>query len=103
MGSVNGVENLAISYTCDVSKCAKNPAYGTDFYGFYTSCTNFTMEITGYFLAKQTGTYKLNLPVIDDSVILQFGHGVAFDCCNQNAKPIESEEFTINGIQPWEG
>lgn len=72
-------------------------------YGFPIMPTNFTSEIRGYFLAPATGWNYVDMTGIDDSAVLQVGNGVAFDCCNQNAQPIGSSEFTINGIKRWKG
>ncbi|CAL9727532.1 hypothetical protein MOUN0_A00100 [Monosporozyma unispora] len=51
---------------------------------FYPSwkSDNFSMELTGYYVAPQTGLYRLSYKV-DDAGIIFFGSGAAFDCCTQ--------------------
>lgn len=58
---------------------------GYDFvYGYNTTISNFTMEITGYYFAKLDGDYTISLSQIDDSAALFIGDGVAFACCNSS-------------------
>ncbi|GAV56430.1 hypothetical protein ZYGR_0BT00100, partial [Zygosaccharomyces rouxii] len=76
----------------------KGNIYGVDLYG-----TDFTVELTGYFLAPQDGTYTFALNHVDDSAILSFGEGVAFDCCNQDEAANGNQEFSINAIKPNKG
>ncbi|KAG0653337.1 hypothetical protein C6P44_001969, partial [Monosporozyma unispora] len=51
---------------------------------FYPSwkSDNFSVELTGYYVAPQTGVYRLSYKV-DDAGIIFFGSGSAFDCCTQ--------------------
>ncbi|CAI4545600.1 AQG_2a_G0025870.mRNA.1.CDS.1 [Saccharomyces cerevisiae] len=77
--------------------------WGTDLFGFYTTPTNITLEMTGYFLPPQTGSYTFSFATVDDSAILSVGGNVAFECCAQEQPPITSTNFTINGIKPWRG
>ncbi|CAI4233953.1 BCN_G0000070.mRNA.1.CDS.1 [Saccharomyces cerevisiae] len=77
--------------------------WSTDLFGFYTTPTNVTLEMTGYFLPPQTGSYTFKFATVDDSAILSVGGATAFDCCAQQQPPITSTNFTINGIKPWGG
>ncbi|GAV56434.1 hypothetical protein ZYGR_0BW00100, partial [Zygosaccharomyces rouxii] len=91
----------------DYSQCTNKRYFsqrheGTIF-GFDVTATNFTVELTGYFLAPQTGTYNFTFDHVDDSAVLNFGQGVAFDCCNQDAPPNFNTDFSINAIKPNNG
>ncbi|CDH11790.1 uncharacterized protein ZBAI_03576 [Zygosaccharomyces bailii ISA1307] len=72
-------------------------------YGYTLDATNFTVELTGYFLAPQTGPYSVQINHVDDGAILDLGTGVAFDCCLQDASPVGNTEFSINAIKPESG
>ncbi|CAI6485401.1 BFH_HP2_G0016120.mRNA.1.CDS.1 [Saccharomyces cerevisiae] len=88
----------------DTEYCDPNTAYwSSDLFGFYTTPTNVTVEMTGYFLPPQTGSYTFKFATVDDSAILSVGGATAFDCCAQQQPPITSTNFTINGIKPWGG
>ncbi|GFP73026.1 flocculation protein FLO10 [Saccharomyces cerevisiae] len=82
--------------------CDQGAAYwSSDLFEFYTTPTNVTVEMTGYFLPPKTGTYTFGFATVDDSAILSVGGNVAFECCKQEQPPITSTDFTINGIKPW--
>ncbi|CAI4943895.1 BAD_HP_G0025120.mRNA.1.CDS.1 [Saccharomyces cerevisiae] len=129
LGSVSGQTDISINYnlpcvtTSGTYQCPQEDAYGncgcrgkgrcsnsqavsywsTDLFGFYTTPTNITLEMTGYFLPPQTGSYTFKFATVDDSAILSVGGNVAFECCAQEQPPITSTNFTINGIKPWDG
>ncbi|CAI7035738.1 BBT_collapsed_G0000840.mRNA.1.CDS.1 [Saccharomyces cerevisiae] len=129
LGSVSGQTDISINYnlpcvtTSGTYQCPQEDAYGnwgcrgkgrcsnsqavsywsTDLFGFYTTPTNITLEITGYFLPPQTGSYTFSFATVDDSAILSVGGSIAFECCAQEQPPITSTNFTINGIKPWHG
>ncbi|CAI5021472.1 CGH_1_HP_G0093310.mRNA.1.CDS.1 [Saccharomyces cerevisiae] len=129
LGSVGGQTDISIDYNipCVSSSgtfpCPQEDAYGnwgcrgkgrcsnsqavsywsTDLFGFYTTPTNITLEMTGYFLPPQTGSYTFSFATVDDSAILSVGGSIAFECCAQEQPPITSTNFTINGIKPWHG
>ncbi|CAI5162468.1 ATV_HP_G0059220.mRNA.1.CDS.1 [Saccharomyces cerevisiae] len=129
LGSVGGQTDISIDYNipCVSSSgtfpCPQEDSYGnwgckgmgacsnsqgiaywsTDLFGFYTTPTNITLEMTGYFLPPQTGSYIFKFATVDDSAILSVGGATAFDCCAQQQPPITSTNFTINGIKPWGG
>ncbi|CAI4247113.1 ADI_G0000990.mRNA.1.CDS.1 [Saccharomyces cerevisiae] len=129
LGSVGGQTDISIDYnipcvsSSDTFPCPQEDSYGnwgckgmgacsnsqgiaywsTDLFGFYTTPTNVTLEMTGYFLPPQTGSYTFKFATVDDSAILSVGGATAFDCCAQQQPPITSTNFTINGIKPWGG
>ncbi|KZV13399.1 lectin-like cell wall protein (flocculin) involved in flocculation [Saccharomyces cerevisiae] len=129
LGSVSGQTDISINYnlpcvtTSGTYQCPQEDAYGnwgcrgkgrcsnsqavsywsTDLFGFYTTPTNITLEMTGYFLPPQTGSYTFSFATVDDSAILSVGGSIAFECCAQEQPPITSTNFTINGIKPWHG
>ncbi|CAI5204043.1 BEM_HP_G0103380.mRNA.1.CDS.1 [Saccharomyces cerevisiae] len=129
LGSVSGQTDISINYnlpcvtTSGTYQCPQEDAYGnwgcrgkgrcsnsqavsywsTDLFGFYTTPTNITLEMTGYFLPPQTGSYTFSFATVDDSAILSVGGSIAFECCAQEQPPITSTNFTINGIKPWGG
>ncbi|GMC23008.1 unnamed protein product [Saccharomyces cerevisiae] len=129
LGSVGGQTDISIDYNipCVSSSgtfpCPQEDSYGnwgckgmgacsnsqgiaywsTDLFGFYTTPTNVTLEMTGYFLPPQTGSYTFSFATVDDSAILSVGGSIAFECCAQEQPPITSTNFTINGIKPWHG
>ncbi|CAI5204296.1 BEM_HP_G0103890.mRNA.1.CDS.1 [Saccharomyces cerevisiae] len=129
LGSVSGQTDISINYnlpcvtTSGTYQCPQEDAYGnwgcrgkgrcsnsqavsywsTDLFGFYTTPTNITLEMSGYFLPPQTGSYTFSFATVDDSAILSVGGSIAFECCAQEQPPITSTNFTINGIKPWHG
>ncbi|CAI6523811.1 ALI_HP2_G0020720.mRNA.1.CDS.1 [Saccharomyces cerevisiae] len=93
-------------FMCNNEFCSNSQAsayWSSDLFGFYTTPTNVTVEMTGYFLPPQTGSYTFRFATVDDSAILSVGGNVAFECCAQEQPPITSTDFTINGIKPWQG
>lgn len=105
VGSVSGIETVGFRYyPCilhpGVPYCTRTVFWGSDIYGFNTTPSNFTVEVSGYFLAPLTGQYTIGLPQVDDSAALQFGDGAAFNCCQQNLKPPKSTNFSIDAVRP---
>ncbi|CAI4600025.1 ADI_G0029150.mRNA.1.CDS.1 [Saccharomyces cerevisiae] len=93
-------------FMCNNEFCSNSQAsayWSSDLFGFYTTPTNVTVEMTAYFLPPQTGSYTFRFATVDDSAILSVGGNVAFECCAQEQPPITSTDFTINGIKPWQG
>ncbi|CAI4962492.1 CPS_HP_G0047180.mRNA.1.CDS.1 [Saccharomyces cerevisiae] len=131
LGSVSGQTNISINYNVPcvsssgtfpcpqkdlygnggwgckgIGACSNNPLnayWSTDLFGFYTTPTNVTLEMTGYFLPPQTGSYTFKFAAVDDSAILSVGGDVAFGCCAQEQPPITSTKFTIDGVKRWDG
>ena len=99
-------EDAVGSWRCKDTYCYNSQAdayWSSDLFGFYTTPTNVTLEMTGYFLPPQTGSYTFDFATVDDSAILSIGGDVAFECCGQEQPPVTSTNFTINGIKPWGG
>ncbi|SSD61959.1 uncharacterized protein SCODWIG_03720 [Saccharomycodes ludwigii] len=69
-------------------------------FDYNTTFTNFTMELTGYFLAPQTGSYTFTLGYVDDSAGLLFGEN-AFGCCQQNDITASTTNFLVDAIKNW--
>ena len=126
MNTVTGVNNIQINYcmpcqysifgspqpvTCGTSvnygNCYNNPYSSSQsgtIYGYtFSTATNFALELTGYFLAPQTGSYTVELNQVDDAAILNIGNGIAFDCCQQDDAPVQTTDFSINAIKPDNG
>lgn len=75
--------------------------YGT-LYGHTITITNFTLELVGYYLAPQTGTYTFGLTGTDDGAMLMFDNEGAFKCCqseqnSQNTDDIALYQFYSQG------
>ncbi|CAI6538794.1 AEL_HP2_G0023660.mRNA.1.CDS.1 [Saccharomyces cerevisiae] len=105
LGSVSGKTYLSLYFTSYpyTFYCDPNTAPLGSLFGFYTTPTNVTLEMTGYFKPPQTGSYTFNFATAADSAILSVGGATAFECCAQEQPPITSTNFTINGIKQWHG
>ncbi|CAB4254166.1 uncharacterized protein KABA2_03S14036 [Maudiozyma barnettii] len=55
-----------------------------DMFGFSTTVSNITVELSGYLYTPQTGNYVFSLNNIDDAASITVGSTVAFDCCAQS-------------------
>lgn len=92
-------------FMCGYDNC--NNAYNApvpdiDIYGFSTTATNITVELTGYFYTKETGNYTFALTKVDDAAGLTIGAGAAFDCCDQsNKNQTGDSQLDIDGIKAW--
>ncbi|SMN22005.1 similar to Saccharomyces cerevisiae YHR211W FLO5 Lectin-like cell wall protein (flocculin) involved in flocculation [Maudiozyma saulgeensis] len=62
------------------------------------SVSNFTMLLTGYFLADDSGQYTFTV-VADDLAYLSFGAGNAFECCDEEGTVSDPEAFDL--IVTW--
>ncbi|CAI4433573.1 BMC_2a_G0016740.mRNA.1.CDS.1 [Saccharomyces cerevisiae] len=83
----------------DTEYCDPNTAYwSSDLFGFYTTPTNVTVEMTGYFLAPENGSYTFSFYTVDDSAILSIGGDNAFACCEQQQSSVTSTNFTIDAV-----
>lgn len=56
---------------------------------------NFTMHITGYYMAPQSGNYKISLQA-DHYAAITLGDGEAFKCCNQDATFVSTHFVATN-------
>ncbi|CAI4879868.1 BPG_G0017060.mRNA.1.CDS.1 [Saccharomyces cerevisiae] len=83
----------------DTEYCDPNTAYwSSDLFGFYTTPTNVTVEMTGYFLPPENGSYTFSFYTVDDSAILSIGGDNAFACCEQQQSSVTSTNFTIDAV-----
>ncbi|CAI4518559.1 BCN_G0018100.mRNA.1.CDS.1 [Saccharomyces cerevisiae] len=83
----------------DTEYCDPNTAYwSSDLFGFYTTPANVTVEMTGYFLAPENGSYTFSFYTVDDSAILSIGGDNAFACCEQQQSSVTSTNFTIDAV-----
>ena len=60
--------------------------------GIYNQVTvaaglGYVNELTGYFYAKESGTYTFNLNNVDDAAMVWFGNNDAFTCCQPGVIP----------------
>ncbi|CAD6623099.1 HN1_G0049630.mRNA.1.CDS.1 [Saccharomyces cerevisiae] len=95
---------LYVNKKRDTEYCDPNTAYwSSDLFGFYTTPTNVTVEMTGYFLPPQTGSYTFKFATVDDSAILSVGGATAFDCCAQQQSSVTSTNFTIDAVGANDG
>ena len=62
--------------------------------------SNFTMLLTGYFLAEESGQYTFNVAA-DDLAYLSFGAGNAFECCREAGTVNKPHKFDL--IVIWNG
>ena len=82
----------------DTTDCDPYAAYwSSDLFGFYTSPTNITVEMTGYFLPPESGDYTFTFGTADDSAVLSVGGEAAFRCCDQQSS-VKSTSFTVDGV-----
>ncbi|QID86556.1 hypothetical protein GRS66_009190 [Saccharomyces pastorianus] len=92
-------EPVYASIKRDTDDCDRDAAYwSSDLFGFYTTPTNVTIEMTGYFLPPEDGSYTFTFPMVDDSAILSIGGDTAFGCCAQEELPATSTDFTVDGV-----
>ncbi|CAK7903119.1 hypothetical protein CAAN1_07S05952 [[Candida] anglica] len=81
-----GYKTTLIASTNDVTDInfdidhSSDPSDIMDVYGKSVS-QNFALELTGYFLATESGAHNLSI-VVDDGGMVTFGNGEAFECCN---------------------
>ncbi|VEU22821.1 DEKNAAC103894, partial [Brettanomyces naardenensis] len=68
----------------------------TELYGMSVVTTNFTLELSGYFLAQQTGLYTFELTDIDDAALVWFGNGLS--CCDPTALPDADPVFGASWV-----
>ncbi|KAL2709706.1 GLEYA domain-containing protein [Kluyveromyces marxianus] len=62
--------------------------------------TNFSMLITGYFLAPKTGSYDFILDYIDDLAYMNIGAGRAFGCCQLGSTVSNPGPFDLSVMWP---
>lgn len=93
----SGVTDLTFATSSNMRGCSVVMANMPSNYNLnqQISVSNFAMLITGYFLAKTTGTYSFNLDYIDDLAYVNVGAGKAFDCCQQGSSESKPAPFDL--------
>lgn len=99
VGSVEGIAD--INFNIDLPDDA-TLRYG-EVYGTPISVSNFSLELTGYFYAEETGYYEVLFFATDDAVVFFFGTDSAFECCHsselsQNANFADQVIYTTGSI-----
>ena len=101
-GTSSGVNDLTFRSTVGPG-CSK-PLVGTlpSNYNFDTpfTQTNFSMLITGYFLAPKTGSYDFILNYIDDLAFMNIGAHKAFGCCQVGSTVSNPGPFDLSVMWP---
>ncbi|SMN20083.1 similar to Saccharomyces cerevisiae YHR211W FLO5 Lectin-like cell wall protein (flocculin) (Partial), partial [Maudiozyma saulgeensis] len=83
--SLNWADSTHLRCNYQTCKNADSDAVGNiNMYGFMTTATNITVELSGYLYTTQTGNYSFSLNNVDDAASITVGAGVAFDCCAQS-------------------
>ncbi|GEQ72491.1 hypothetical protein JCM33374_g6178 [Metschnikowia sp. JCM 33374] len=72
LNTITGV--TALNYVYEHTAGSKNPGPTGEIYGYEITPSNFTMVISGYFLAKKTGAYNFTM-VAEDGTLLRLGTG----------------------------
>ncbi|KAG0668851.1 hypothetical protein C6P41_002813, partial [Kluyveromyces marxianus] len=89
IGRSNGVTNLTFHspITCTSTCCKVKAANLPPNFNYDSQITlsNFTMLVTGYFLASKSGNYKFIVDLVDDVTYMNIGDGKAFGCCQLNS------------------
>ena len=102
IGTSSGVNDLTFRSTVGPG-CSK-PLVGTlpSNYNFDTpfTQTNFSMLITGYFLAPKTGSYDFILNYIDDLAFTNIGAHKAFGCCQVGSTVSNPGPFDLSVMWP---
>ncbi|GMM36643.1 hypothetical protein DASC09_039680 [Saccharomycopsis crataegensis] len=80
LGSVSGVTSVNFQY----SGLTNGPLTRT-IYGKSITVTNFTLMLTGYFYASESGYYKFSLTNSDDAALFYAASASAFDCCGSTS------------------
>ncbi|OBA23098.1 hypothetical protein METBIDRAFT_34690, partial [Metschnikowia bicuspidata var. bicuspidata NRRL YB-4993] len=89
-------EVTAINF--DLAVLSSEASYGY-VYGYYTTVSNFAVELSAFYLAPSTGTFTFNLAA-DNGASLQFGSGQG--CCNDASGSV-SGAFSIDTLGPAGG
>lgn len=92
---IPGVSLVNFVWTDPVSD-PKVPVQGL-IYGFDVTATNFTMELTGYFIPRSLGTHVFEISNINDGVAVFIGDGNAFQCGELLSKKFTSEYLFATG------
>ncbi|CCK71802.1 uncharacterized protein KNAG_0I00100 [Huiozyma naganishii CBS 8797] len=95
------------SHYCGSIECEpfqkNSPYWTTDIYGYNTTVSNITLELTGYLRAPETGVYNFHVDPADEAVYLYVGPGDAFNCCEQDSKPTVGATAALGLVFPKSG
>ena len=76
-----------------------NGPYMCEVFGVPITISNFTLDLTGYFVTKLTGKHTLKLTKTDDTALLMFSNPSAFICCQTDEKlPQDITDISINAV-----
>ncbi|VEU23250.1 DEKNAAC104369, partial [Brettanomyces naardenensis] len=65
-------------------------------YGVLDHNGNFSLELSGYFFAQETGLYTFELTNIDDAALVWFGDGLS--CCDPSVTPDTDPVFGASWV-----
>ncbi|KAM9918938.1 hypothetical protein OXX59_008301 [Metschnikowia pulcherrima] len=68
-------------------------------FGYYTTYSNYTLELSGFYKAPVSGTFNFRLAA-DNGASLQFGSGQS--CCDDASESVTGD-FSINTLGPYGG
>ncbi|BAP70009.1 YKL222C [Kluyveromyces marxianus] len=104
IGRSNGVTNLTFHspITCTSTCCKVKAANLPPNFNYDSQITlsNFTMLVTGYFLAPKSGNYKFIVDLVDDVTYMNIGDGKAFGCCQLNSTVSNPGPFDLTLTYP---
>lgn len=69
-----------------------------ELHGYPITISNFSVEYTGWFVPKETGTYKFQIGQTDDATLLQLYDSSNFLCCEGSS----GYNFTLYSIQYYD-
>lgn len=101
IGSSSGVTDLTFSVPAAGKSGPNCLAVGTGNlppnynYKPQLTVTNFSMLITGYFLAPTTGSYDFIVNYVDDLTYVSIGAGKAFGCCQVGTTGSNPGQFDL--------
>lgn len=78
VASTTGVTDINFYNNPGNTKAHKGKIYGQEIY-----VSNFSLQLTGYFYADQSGYYEVIFTGTDDGLVMYMGEG-AFSCCNSS-------------------
>ncbi|CCK72381.1 uncharacterized protein KNAG_0K00130 [Huiozyma naganishii CBS 8797] len=97
------LRGLACKYWCGSIHCnnsLRGAYWSEEIYGFNTSVSNISMELTGYLLAPETGNYTFYYNFVDDGAFLFVGPDIAYLCCKQDNYPVGVDLVSIGDHYP---
>ncbi|KAM9907479.1 hypothetical protein OXX69_006418, partial [Metschnikowia pulcherrima] len=95
MNTVRGVTSINFQYSNQPNWVPIN----NHIYGYYTSISNFALELSGFYKAPVSGTFTFRLAA-DNGASLQFGSGQS--CCDDASGSVTGD-FSINTLGPYGG